>query len=46
MGNRALKYGAVLIGTYLVVVYATGFGKAVGAASKGAVGITKALQGR
>lgn len=44
--NRALKYGATLIGMYLVVAYATGFGKAVGAAGGQAVAMTKALQGR
>ena len=44
--NRALKYGAVLIGSYLVLAYATGFGKAVSAGGGQAVAITKALQGR
>jgi hypothetical protein len=44
--KKALTYGAGLIGTYLVVVYYTGFGKDVSALSSGAVGVTKALQGR
>ena len=44
--NRALKYGATLIGTYLVVAYATGFGKAVSAVGGQTVALTKALQGR
>lgn len=44
--NRALKYSAVLIGGYLVVAYATGFGKAITATGGQAVALTKALQGR
>jgi hypothetical protein len=44
--KKALTYGAALIGTYLVVVHYTGFGKDVSALSSGAVGVTKALQGR
>lgn len=43
---RALKYGAALIGTYLVVVYATGAGKLITSTGNAAVGVTKALQGR
>jgi hypothetical protein len=46
MGQKALKYGAVLIGTYLVVVYYTGTGKDLTAATGFVTGITKALQGR
>lgn len=44
--SKALKYGAVLIGTYLVVANATGFGKAIKASGDAGIGITKALQGR
>ena len=44
--GKALKYGAALIGAYLVVAYATGFGKAVSATGGQAVALTKALQGR
>jgi hypothetical protein len=44
--KKALTYGAGLIGTYLVVVYYTGFGKDVSALSSAGVNVTKALQGR
>jgi hypothetical protein len=46
MGQKALKYFAVLIGTYLVVVHYTGTGKDLSAATGFVVGTTKALQGR
>ena len=46
MGKTALKYVAGLIGAYLVVAYATGFGKAVTSAGGAAATVTKALQGR
>jgi hypothetical protein len=46
MGQKALKYAAVLIGTYLVVVNYTGFGKDLAAATGFVTGTTKALQGR
>lgn len=44
--KQALKYGAVLIGLYLGVYYTTGAGKLIHTATAGAVGVTKALQGR
>jgi hypothetical protein len=46
MGQKALKYGAVLIGTYLVVVHYTGAGKDIGAATGFVTGVTKTFQGR
>lgn len=46
MGEKALKYGAVLIGTYLVVAYATGASKTIQAATGFVTGTTKSLQGR
>lgn len=46
MGNRALKYGAVLIGMYLGVAYASGAGKLLTGGRDLVVGTTKALQGR
>lgn len=46
MGNRVIKTGAGLIALYLVVVYATGFGTSVGAATSGASGVIKSFQGR
>lgn len=46
MGQRALKYGAVLIGTYLAVYYWTGFGKDVQAVTNLVVAGTRTFQGR
>lgn len=49
MGNTtktALKYTAGLIGLYLAVVYATGFGNDIKAGTGGGVNVIKALQGR
>lgn len=46
MGKNALKYGFILIATFLVVSRATGFGTAVKAGGGQAVALTKALQGR
>lgn len=46
MGEKALKYSAVLIGTYLAVAYATGFSKDVTASTSFVTGVTKAFQGR
>lgn len=42
----ALKLGAILIGTYLVVYYATGAGKTIGALGTASSGVIKAFQGR
>lgn len=44
--KTSLKYGAGLIGLYLAVVYATGFGNDIKASSSGATGVIKAFQGR
>lgn len=44
--KRALLYGAVLIGTYLVVANATGAGKFLTSAGSAVVPPIKALQGR
>lgn len=46
LAKNFLKVGGSLIGLYLAVAYATGFGKAVNASSAGTVGIIKAFQGR
>lgn len=42
----ALKLGAILIGTYLVVYYATGAGRVIGAGSSGTAQVVRAFQGR
>jgi hypothetical protein len=44
--NRVLKYGAILIGTYLVVAHATGAGILLNGAGGQTVAVTRALQGR
>lgn len=44
--KQALKYGAVLIGAYIVIANGTNFGRAFTAASTGSSGIIKTLQGR
>lgn len=44
--KQAFKYGAVLIGLYLGVYYATGAGKLIHTGAAGAVSVTEALQGR
>jgi hypothetical protein len=43
---KAIKYGAVLIGLYLVVYYSTGTGVLAEQGSAGAATVVKALQGR
>lgn len=42
----ALRLGAILIGTYLVVYYATGAGRVIGAGSSGGAQVIRAFQGR
>lgn len=42
----ALKLGAILIGTYLVVYYATGAGRVIGAGGQATTGVIRAFQGR
>ena len=44
--NKALKYGAGLIATYLVVAYATGFGTAVTKGGGAVSQVVKTFQGR
>lgn len=46
MGSRVIKTGAALIALYLIVNYATGFGKDASAASSGTATVIKAFQGR
>jgi len=46
MGRQMLKYGAGLIGLYIVVAYASNFGSAFGSVADGTSKITKTLQGR
>lgn len=41
-----MRYGALLIGTYLVVAYATGAGTVIDKATAGSAGLVKAFQGR
>jgi len=44
--KKALLYTALLVGTYIVVANATGFGKAVSATAAGYSQGVKTLQGR
>jgi hypothetical protein len=44
--KKALTYTAMLVGAYLIVANATGFGKAVSAAAGGYSTAVKTLQGR
>ncbi len=44
--QKALTYTAVLVGVYLVVANATGFGRALGAASNAYNTGVRTLQGR
>ncbi len=46
MGRKALLWGALLIGGYLVLVNFTGFTSDVSTAGTGAVNLVKAFQGR
>jgi hypothetical protein len=46
MLRKTLTYGAVLIGLYLGVYYASGSGRLIQGATNGATGVIKALQGR
>jgi len=46
MARKALTYVAVLIGTYLVVANATGFGNAIKSAGTAGSGVIKTLQAR
>ena len=44
--KKAVFYGVVLIGIYLVAVNATGSGTVITAGTGGATNVIKALQGR
>jgi hypothetical protein len=46
MLKQSLRYGAGLIGLYIVVANATGFGKVITAGAAGSSQLTKTLQGR
>jgi hypothetical protein len=46
MGRKALTYVATLIGTYLIVAHATGFGTAIKSAGQAGSGVIKTLQAR
>lgn len=41
-----LKYGTMLIGTYLLVAYATGSGRVLDSVSGGSEKVIRAFQGR
>jgi hypothetical protein len=44
--RTALKYGTIMILTYLVVAYATGSGTVIDKATAGGSNVIKAFQGR
>lgn len=44
--NHALKYGATLVGLYLVVFYGSNSGQVLKAGAAGATDIVKAFQGK
>lgn len=46
MGRQALKYGAGLVGLYLVVYYGTNAGNVIRAGASGVSTVTKGFQGR
>lgn len=46
MGKKLLLGTGILVGLYLVVANATGFGKAVAASGQAYAGAVKTLQGR
>jgi hypothetical protein len=46
MGKQMLKYGAVLIGLYVVVANGTNFGSAFTQSAQGGATVIKAFQGR
>jgi hypothetical protein len=46
MLRQAMKYGAVLVGLYVVVANASGFGTVFSQGANGLSGVTKTLQGR
>lgn len=46
MGRKALLYGTVLIGTYILVAHATGAGNLLVKGGSAGSGFVKTLQGR
>lgn len=46
MGKQTIKYGATLIGLFIVVANGSGFGTAFTAGAQGVSNITRSLQGR
>ena len=46
MVRQMMKYGVALIGLYVIVANASGFGKALGEVGSTTVNLTKTLQGR
>ncbi len=46
MARQALKYGAILIGAYLILSKATNFGTVFTKGSGATVSVVKAFQGR
>lgn len=46
LARKGLTYAAVLIGTYLIVANATGFGNALKSAGTAGSGVIKTLQAR
>lgn len=46
MGRTALRYGAYLVGTYLLVYYATGGGAIIRETGRQGIGVIRAFQGR
>lgn len=44
--NTAIKYGAVLIGLYLIVYHGSNSGKVIDSGTRGAGVVIKAFQGR
>jgi len=44
--RNVLRYSTILIGTYLLVAYATGSGRVISESTRGAANVIKAFQGR
>ena len=46
MGRQYLKYSATLVGLYIVVTKASGFGTVMSRGAEGVATVTRTLQGR
>ena len=46
MGRKALLWGAVLIGGYVIVTHSTGASRVTNAGGRNSVNVIRALQGR